>query len=177
MQLEQRLEAACGQEAMSLVVAALTISRIPYGRPSRLTAAGVLDDWRGTCSTKHALLAQVVGEAWPEAEPKLWHRVYTITRGLAEAYWGPAVAGRVPSSGLVDVHTYATLLIGARNVRVDVTFALASWDGVSDVPLACGDGVDSPAGDQPIASKVALVAEHCDSARRERFIAALSLVQ
>jgi hypothetical protein len=33
-------------------------------------------EWKGTCSTKHALLAQLLRERWPELQPRLVHRVY-----------------------------------------------------------------------------------------------------
>jgi hypothetical protein len=43
------------------------------------------------------------------------------------------------------------------------------------MPLACGAGVDHPAGADPDAEKRRLEAEHCDPALREPFIAALAL--
>ena len=43
------------------------------------------------------------------------------------------------------------------------------------MPLACGEGVDHPAGADPDAEKRRLEAEHCDPAVREPFIAALGL--
>jgi hypothetical protein len=38
------------------------VQAIPYGRPRSRTAGGVISEWNGTCSTKHALLAQVLAE-------------------------------------------------------------------------------------------------------------------
>ena len=159
---------------MPLVDVVLEISRIPYGRPSDRSARGVVAEGRGTCSTKHLLLAEMVDERWPELEPTLWHRVYRVTPELAEQRWGTHVAHAVPADGLVDVHTYAVVTIDGRATQVDVTFPLTAWDGVSDIPLACGDGDDYPAGSDPLASKAVLVKEHCDPAVRELFIAALS---
>ncbi|MEX1008248.1 MAG: hypothetical protein WD271_10450 [Acidimicrobiia bacterium] len=152
------------------------ISRIPYGRPADRSARGVLSEGRGTCSIKHLLLAEIVSERWPGLEPTLWHRVYRVTPDLAAQRWGAEVAAAVPPDGLVDVHTYPTLTIDGRAVRVDATFPLDGWDGSSDVPLACGDGVDHPAGTDPLGSKAALVEQHCDPAVREPFIAALAAV-
>lgn len=43
----------------------LALSRIPYGRPDNLTATGVIAAWRGTCSTKHLLLRDLLAEHWP----------------------------------------------------------------------------------------------------------------
>jgi hypothetical protein len=41
--------------------------------------------------------------------------------------------------------------------------------------LACGDGQDFPAGDDPDADKAGLEASYCDPLVREPFIAALTL--
>lgn len=171
--LKARLEERVG-EVLDLSATAVAISRIPYARPSELTAAGVVAEWCGTCSTKHLLFAEVVRAEWPELEPRLWHRPYRVTRELARARRGDEVASAVPPDGLVDVHTFATVSIDGRSVCVDVTFPLETWDGVSDLEPACGEGADHPAGEDPLASKARLVGELCDPVARERFIAALS---
>lgn len=173
MSLKARLDERCGTE-LDLVETVLAVSRIPYGRPSALTADAVLDEQRGTCSTKHVLLADIARDEWPHTDPRLWHRPYLVTRELAEDRWGTAVAATVPEAGLVDVHTYATLELDGQHATVDVTFPLARWDGRSNIPLACGDGKDHPAGEDPIATKADLVRRHCDPAIREPFIAALA---
>ena len=49
------------------------------------------------------------------------------------------------------------------------------WDGHTSIPLACGEGQDFPASDDPAAGKAALEASHCDPQAREPFIAALTL--
>ena len=56
-----------GNASLGDVVAA--IHAIPYGRPASRTPDGVLREWKGTCSTKHALLAQIVAERWPQLRP------------------------------------------------------------------------------------------------------------
>jgi hypothetical protein len=93
---------------------AIAISRIPYGRPEDLTPEGVLHDWRGTCSTKHMLFAAIVEGTWPWRRPLLWHRPYIVTQASARDRWGNNVAGVVPPSGLVDVHTFATAEVNDR---------------------------------------------------------------
>jgi hypothetical protein len=169
--LREKLEARTGPLDLAGVV--LEISRIPYARSNVLTSDGVLDEWCGTCSTKHVLLRDLVEADWPAAEPQLYHRVYRVTSDLASRRWGVRVASSVPAEGVMDVHTYATLLIAGQLTTVDVTFSLPAWDGRSPIALACGVGEDHPAGDDVLASKAALVAEHCDPLRREPFIAAL----
>jgi hypothetical protein len=140
----------------------LAVSRIPYGRPSVSTAEAVLEENRGTCSTKHLLLRDLLRERGVDV--RLLHRSYVATR---ERF--PCAA--IPPGGVVDVHTYAIARIDGRDVRIDVTFPVDDWDGASDMPLQCGDGTDHEAGDDPLATKAALVAELCDPSVREPFIA------
>lgn len=155
------------------VVAA--VQAIPYGRPSDRTAAGVLADGVGTCSTKHALLSELIGERWPDLNPRLVHRVYRAERATVGKRFGEAAAATVPDGGLVDVHRYLIITRGGRDVVIDVTFPSdPPWDGRSDMPLACGPGQDHPAGSDPAADKSALEAANCDPRVREPFIAALS---
>jgi hypothetical protein len=152
----------------------LVLSRIPYGRPTSPTAASVVHDWRGTCSTKHLLLRELLGERWPSTSVQLWHRVYRLTPELARAKWGPHVGSAVPLGGLIDVHNYATLHLVGEPVVIDVTFPLADWDGMSPMEVASGPGEDQRAGRNFMAEKRRLVAAYCDPAKREPFIAALS---
>jgi len=152
---------------------AVAISRIPYGRPSELTAEGVVADWRGTCSTKHLLLRTLAPVCETGASVDLIHRIYQVTAEEAEARWGPVVASTIPRGGLTDVHTYGRLRRAGSEVIVDVTFPIAPWDGHTPLPLACGPGEDLPAGDDLLAEKATLVAHHCDPVVREPFIAAL----
>ena len=129
----------------------------------------MLAENRGTCSTKHALLQKLVPGV------RLVHRVYRVERDGARTMFGERAAAAVPAEGLVDVHTFAVAEIDGRPTTIDVTFPSdAEWDGRSDMPLACGDGTDYPAGAEPWALKDELVATHCDPALREPFIAALS---
>jgi len=151
------------------------VAAIPYGR----TPDGAPDDtvalWRGTCSSKHALLRALLAEGWPERMVQTWHRVFQVTRTRAADVFGARAAAAVPESGLVDVHTYLTVATGLEPVRVDVTFAPKTpWNGVDHMPLICGEGFDVPGGRFPNRRKRELVALHCDPAVREPFIAALS---
>jgi hypothetical protein len=167
------LEERCGT-SLNFVDTVVAISRIPYGRSTDRTPQGVLIEWRGTCSTKHVLLAEVVRENWPEHRPCLWHRVYRVRPDFARRKWGTDVVAAVPADGLVDVHTFATLTVRDRDIHVDVTMPLADWDGCSNVALACDTGQDYPAGLEPLATKALLVGRHCDPTAREQFIAALA---
>lgn len=154
----------------------LALSQIPYGRPVIPTPGGVLQDWRGTCSTKHLLLRELLGEHWPYTGVRLWHRVYRLMPQLARAQWGPEVAAFVPLDGLVDVHNYATVGSSEGDPLVlDVTFPVADWDGTSPMEVISGPGEDRLAGHDLLDEKQQLVAAYCDPAQREPFIAALSV--
>lgn len=155
------------------VVAA--VQAIPYGRPCDRTAAGVLVDWVGTCSTKHVLLSELIGERWPHLNPRLVHRVYRVERAMARERFGEAPAATVPDGGLIDVHRYLLITYSKRDVIIDITFPSdPPWDGQSHMPLACGPGQDYPAGSDPAADKTALEAANCDPRVREPFITALT---
>jgi len=150
---------------------------LPYGRPSDRTVEGMLRERRGTCSTKHLFLAQALRERFPETEPLIVHRVYTLDRTRARELFGPTVAEAVPEDGLVDVHRYLTITLKGQRIEIDATFPGPIWDGQSSLPLACGPGRDYPAGEDPDAEKRVLEAQYCDPAVRELFIAALASVE
>jgi hypothetical protein len=163
-----------GDASLGQVVDA--VHAIPYGRPGSRTAEGVIHEWKGTCSTKHALLARLLRERWPESQPVLVHRVYRVSRRSVLQRYGGVAAGAVPEGGMTDVHRYLVILLAGQKVRIDVTFpGDQAWDGHRSMGLACGEGRDFPAGDDPDAEKAALEATYCDPQVREPFIAALAL--
>lgn len=151
------------------------VQAIPYGRPVSRTMQGVLSEWTGTCSTKHVLLHRLICEQWPGTKPRLVHRVYHVTRAAALKRYGGDVASAVPDGGLTDVHRYLVIVLAGQDVTIDITFpGDRPWDGRRPMSLACGDGRDYPAGEDPDAGKAALEASYCDPRAREPFIAALT---
>ena len=90
------------------------VQAIPYGRPGARTAEGVIGEWRGTCSTKHALLAQLLAERWPESQARLVHRVYRVSRSEVLQRFGGGADGAVPAGGLTDVHRYLVIILAGR---------------------------------------------------------------
>jgi hypothetical protein len=134
----------------------------------------MLHERRGTCSTKHLFLSQALAERFPETEPLIVHRVYTLDRAQARELFGAEVAWVVPEDGLVDVHRYLTISLEDQRITVDATFPGPPWDGRSSLPLVCGQGRDYLTGPDPDAEKRALQEQHCDPAVREPFIAALA---
>lgn len=131
-------------------------------------AEGVTSEWKGTCWTKHALLAQLLRERWPELRPRLVHRVYRVSRESVIQQHGAHASSAVPEGGLTDVHRYLVMTLAGQEVTIDVTFPGGQpWDGHRSMRLACGDGRDFPAGDDPDADKAALEASCCDPLVRE----------
>jgi hypothetical protein len=159
---------------MTLIELVEAIRHVPYGRPSDRSVRGMLAEGRGTCSTKHLFLAQLLAERFPTTEPQIIHRVYRLDRQRAARLFGAAVAESVPADGLVDVHRYLEITLDGRRVAIDATFPGEAWDGHSSFPLACGPGEDIPAGNAPDEEKRALEARYCDAEVREPFIAALT---
>jgi hypothetical protein len=161
---------AAGASLLEVVEA---VRGLEYGRPSERTVAGMLRERRGTCSAKHAFLAEALERDFPGTRPQIVHRVYRLDRAGAREMFGPEAAGLVPEGGLVDVHRYLTAEVEGRRITIDVTFPGPPWDGRSPLPIASGPGEDFPAGPDPDAEKRRLEAEHCDPALREPFIEAL----
>ena len=63
--------------------------------------------------------------------------------------------------------------LAGQEVAIDITLPGGlPWDGHRSMCLACGDGRDFPAGDDPDADKPALEASYCDPLVREPFIPA-----
>ena len=141
-------------ENASLADVVEAVRSMPYGRPTERSAQGALTEWRGTCSTKHALLAAVLAEHWPHTDPQLVHRVYRCTPEDAARSFGPTAAAAVPEEGLWDVHRYLTIELNGNRVVLDVTLPSGpGWDGASSMRVACGRGTDHAAGSDPDADK------------------------
>lgn len=147
------------------------IRAIPHGRPRERSGEAVVRDWRGTCSTKHDLLRRLR----PDLQLHFIHRMFLLTPEAARKHLGADVAEVVPEEGFLDVHTYATGMVGGRRTVIDVTFPGEPWDGQSDMQIPWGDGQDFEIGDEsPFESKDKLVEEHGDPEVRRRLIEAIS---
>jgi HAD superfamily hydrolase (TIGR01509 family) len=158
----------------SLIELVEAVRALPYRRPSDRTVEGMLRERCGTCSTKHRFLDMTLRMRLPDTAPRIVHRVYRLDRSRGRELFGAAIAEMIPEDGLVDVHRYLTIAVGGERIIVDATFPGEPWDGRSSLPLACGQGRDHPAGENPDAEKLALEARYCDRAIRERFLAALT---
>jgi hypothetical protein len=98
------------------------VRALNYGRPSDRSVEGMLSERRGTCSTKHLFLAEVLEERFPESQPQIVHRVCRLDRGRAGELFGEQVASAVPEEGLVDVHRYLIATVEGQRIVIDATF-------------------------------------------------------
>jgi hypothetical protein len=163
---------AKGASLLELVEA---VRALPYGRQQDRSVEGLLQERRGTCSTKHLFLARTLDERYPETRPQIVHRVYRASRDQVRELYGDRVAAAVPEHGLIDVHRYLLIEVERRRITLDVTFPGGEcWDGRSSLAVSCGPGDDFLAGNDPNAEKRALEARYCDPTVREPFIAALA---
>jgi hypothetical protein len=158
----------------SLVELVEAVRALPYGQPSEPTVEGMLLEARGTSAGKHLFLAQVLAQRFPQTQPVLVHRVYTLERDRALELFGPAIAAAVPAAGLTDVHRYLSIAAQGRRIELDVTVSGAPWDGHSPLAVRCGDGEDILAVADPDAELRALERERCDAAARGPLLAALA---
>ncbi|MGA2454400.1 MAG: nitroreductase/quinone reductase family protein [Solirubrobacteraceae bacterium] len=150
------------------------VRALRYGRPSDGTVAGMLRESRGTCSTKHSFLAQSLSERLPETDPQIVHRVYRLDRARAEELFGQTVAAVIPADGLIDVHRYLTIALNEQRITVDATFAGQLRAGRFSQPLACDQGDDFPAGEDPTTTSGHWMSSIATAPCASRFIAALT---
>lgn len=147
------------------------IRNIPHARPGERSARGVIESWRGTCSTKLLLLNAVCREL----DLRFFNRVFRLTPDAARDKLGEGAAAAIPPNGTIDVHTFAIARLGGRDIVIDVTFPSdISWNGIDDMDVPWPDGEDFESPGDPIAHKEELVRRFGDPDVRARLIAAIS---
>ncbi len=156
---------------------------LPYRRASSGAPEAIVREWCGTCSGKHALLrALFEARGIPTRLMLATHR-FTLETA---PFLPPHLREALGSGGIPDVHTFLQARWDGRWVVVDVTWpgaaralglpANETWDGHSDMRIACVPIAFHEVRDDAQAEKAALLATHCgpDRARRETFIEALA---
>ena len=122
------------------------VQSLPYAWPGPPDAESARRDGRGTCASKHALLAEELAALGLTSVPVV------VVGPLVPAIWPDLLA---EGAGLMEVHEY--LAVGtpwSGPLQVDVTWPPAAvraglsgigpdWDGRSDTPCAVGPVVAS----------------------------------
>jgi hypothetical protein len=157
----------------ALIDAAARVQAMPYAWPVPPDAAAARDSGCGSCSSKHALLAEDLAALGISSHP-LFVAGPLLPPGLAHE---PEFA---TGAALLEVHECLTILTPwAGPLRVDVTWdpplvrrglpGTLDWDGRSDMAVAVGEGLPSwaPPRDNLRAAKVALRARLYTPGERE----------
>jgi hypothetical protein len=153
---------------------------MPYARASTHDPAGIAREWRGTCSTKHELLAALL------AERGLASTVIACTQQITPPPDAPpellALGGGQP---VVDVHNYLIVHAPQGNMVVDATWPLAAagaglpvnpeWRWGENQRVACTplESWPVPAGESVAAFKARVLRERYtpeELDRRDAFI-------
>lgn len=121
---------------------------LPYRRTPALTPEAVVAAWCGTCTAKHVLLKQLLGEMGIPS--RLIMAGHLFSRETAP-FLPPEVLAHVDGGPVPDVHTYLEVLDGRLPRPVDATWPLGlrawgfpanpSWEGpmaLACVPLETG---------------------------------------
>ena len=168
-------------ESLTAARAFALVRDMPYRRASSRRPEAIVEEWRGTCSGKHYLLADIFRELGLEARVIMCTHRFTAdnTRHFPAELRALVTEGPVP-----DVHTYLRVKTAAGWAVVDATWPSSAGPlGMTvnrefapggDMTIAC-DPIETlpvPDGMDPQEFKEQVIREFCgdDSAVRDDFI-------
>ena len=185
LETESRIRGLMAEgEALTAVRAFSLVRDMPYRRASSRRPEAIVEEWRGTCSGKHYLLANIFAELGLENRAIMCtHRFTAENTGHFPAMLRELVA----KSHVPDVHTYLRVKTSEGWMVVDATWPSsagplgmpvnrefkAGWD----MTIAC-DPIETlpvPEGRDPQEFKEQVIAEFCreSSTVRDEFIEGL----
>jgi hypothetical protein len=157
---------------------------MPYRRASSRRPEAIVEEWRGTCSGKHYLLADIFRELGLET------RVFMATHRFTAkntSHFPPDLRALVAHGPVPDVHTYLSVSTPAGWTLVDATWPSSAaplgmpvnreFRPGADMTIAC-DPIESlpvPEGEDPQQFKEQVIARFCgqSSQTRDDFIEGL----
>ena len=168
-------------ESLSAQRAFALVRDMPYRRASSRKPEAIIEEWRGTCSGKHYLLADIFRELGLESRVIMCtHRFTPENTG----HFPPELRELVAGGPVPDVHTYLRVNTAKGWMVVDATWPSSAGplrmtvnreftDG-RDMTLAC-DPIETrpvPEGMDPQEFKEQMIREFCgeSSAVRDEFI-------
>lgn len=184
-QESRRRNLIAGDENLTAASAFALVRDMPYQRASTREPEAIIEEWRGTCSGKHYLLAGIFREFGMDARIVMCTHRFT---GDNTSHFPAELRSLVSREAVPDVHTYIRLKTGEGWMNVDGTWPSAAaplgmpvnrtFVAGDDMTIAC-DPVDSyvvPTGDDPQSFKEQLITEFCgESSRiRDEFIEGMS---
>ena len=172
-------------EKLTAASAFALVRDMPYRRATSRAPEAIIEEWRGTCSGKHYLLAGIFREFGMDARIVMCTHRFTLEN---TPHFPEALRSLVAKGPVSDVHTYIRLKTDAGWMDVDGTWPAAAeplgmpvnrtFVEGRDMKIAC-DPVDAfvvPSGDDPQFFKEELIAEFCGSSStiRDEFIEGMS---
>ena len=157
---------------------------MPYRRASSRKPEAIVEEWRGTCSGKHYLLADVFRELGLESRVIMCTHQFTPDN---TGHFPPELRELVTQGPVPDVHTYLRVNTAQGWMTLDATWpASAGPLGMTvnrefapgqDMIIAC-DPIETlpvPEGQDPQAFKEQVIRDFCgeSSAARDQFIEGL----
>ena len=164
-------------ESLSAERAFALVRDMPYRRASSRKPEAIIEEWRGTCSGKHYLLADIFREMGLESRVIMCtHRFTADNTGHFPTELRDLVAhGPVP-----DVHTYLRVKTAQGWMVVDATWPSSAgplgmtvnreFRPGSDMTIAC-DPIETlpvPEGQDPQGFKEQVIAEFCGDSSQVR---------
>ena len=168
-------ESLTAQRAFALV------RDMPYRRASSRKPEAIVEEWRGTCSGKHYLLADIFRELGLESRVIMCTHRFTAEN---TGHFPPELQELVAAAPVPDVHTYLRVKTAQGWMVVDATWPSSAgplgmtvnWEFAPgrDMTIAC-DPIETlpvPEGQDPQEFKEQVIREFCgeSSGVRDEFI-------
>ena len=173
-------------ESLSPERAFALVRDMPYRRASSRKPEAIIEEWRGTCSGKHYLLADVFREMGLESRVVMCTHRFTPEN---TRHFPPELRELVAVSPVPDVHTYLRVNTAEGWTVVDATWPSSAgplgmtvnreFHPGDDMTLAC-DPIETlpvPVGQDPQEFKEQVIREFCgaSSGMRDEFIEGMGL--
>ena len=168
-------------ESLSAERAFALVRDMPYRRASSRKPEAIIEEWRGTCSGKHYLLADIFREMGLESRVIICPHRFTLEN---TGHFPPELRELVAEGPVPDVHTYLRVNTAQGWTVVDATWPSAAgplgmtvnhdFRPGSDMIIAC-DPIETlpvPDGIDPQEFKEQVIREFCgtSSGARDEFI-------
>lgn len=178
-----------GEARVDGALAFALVRDMPYERASDTRPETLVEEWRGTCSGKHLLLAQLLGELGHDSMLMTVLHEFTPRNS---PWLPPHLLAEVERAPVPDVHNFLMVESVSGWFAVDATWPLATrdlglpvneaWTAGRNMTIAADidELYDVPDDADPMEFKQRVLADHAgalgspERERRERFIEALA---
>ena len=164
-------------EPLSVERAFALVRDMPYRRASSRKPEAIIEEWRGTCSGKHYLLADIFRELGLETRVIMCTHQFTPEN---TGHFPPELRELVAEGPVPDVHTYLRVKTAEGWMVVDATWPSSAgplgmtvnreFAPGSDMTIAC-DPIETlpvPEGQDPQEFKEQVIAEFCGASSQVR---------